>query len=325
MRRTATAARHDRAAAPRRDGRSPHERAPPRTLRLQTPTLSAWVSANAGSGKTHVLTQRVLQAAARRASIPRGSSASPSPRRRPPTWPQRRLQDAGGVDDARRRRRSPRRSSRSARTTAGAARARPRAQTVRARHRDAGRPENPDPPRLLRAAAAAVSRSRPMSPAGFRVIEEREADDLLREARARAPSCAPRPSRELAAAIERIAARRRRRRFRRSARRDAAEARRNRGLRRRRGLSRRGSRRASASSPTKARRRSRPRDAARAAAARSAGGSGRGSSAQGSRPTRSAPRCSSGAAASTATRRRALAIYLEALLHPGRAAAQRCC
>jgi ATP-dependent exoDNAse (exonuclease V) beta subunit len=48
--------------------------------RAADPRLSAWVSANAGAGKTKVLTDRVL-----RLLRPAGSSASPSPRRRRPT------------------------------------------------------------------------------------------------------------------------------------------------------------------------------------------------------------------------------------------------
>jgi hypothetical protein len=49
------------------------------------PALSAWVAANAGSGKTHVLAQRVIRCccAARRR---KRSSASPTPRPPPPTW-----------------------------------------------------------------------------------------------------------------------------------------------------------------------------------------------------------------------------------------------
>ena len=54
--------------------------------RAADPRASAWVSANAGAGKTKVLTDRVRAAAARPARRPDGSSASPSPRRRPPTW-----------------------------------------------------------------------------------------------------------------------------------------------------------------------------------------------------------------------------------------------
>ena len=49
------------------------------------PAISAFVSANAGSGKTHVLAQRVINLLLVAAIRPR-SSASPSPRPPPPTW-----------------------------------------------------------------------------------------------------------------------------------------------------------------------------------------------------------------------------------------------
>ena len=60
---------------------------PPDVRRLQVeaadPDVSAFVSANAGSGKTHVLAQRD-QFALLRGVDPAKSSASPSPRPPPP-------------------------------------------------------------------------------------------------------------------------------------------------------------------------------------------------------------------------------------------------
>ena len=54
--------------------------------RAADPRASAWVSANAGAGKTKVLTDRVVRLLlAGRAAGP-ASCASPSPRRPPPTW-----------------------------------------------------------------------------------------------------------------------------------------------------------------------------------------------------------------------------------------------
>ena len=62
---------------------------PDAVLRLQTtasdPAVSAWVAANAGSGKTHVLAQRVIRLLLAGVD-PARSSASPSPRPPPPTW-----------------------------------------------------------------------------------------------------------------------------------------------------------------------------------------------------------------------------------------------
>ena len=161
---------------------------PARRRRAQAQRLrsraSAWVSANAGSGKTHVLAQRVAAPAARR----RAARAHSVPD----------LHQGGGGQYGRaacsRRSRHGRSSttrscarpsSSSARRRPIAARPRLRAAAVRAHHRDAGRPEDPDHPRLLRAAAAPASRSRPMSPPAFAVADEREAALLLDRARAR--------------------------------------------------------------------------------------------------------------------------------------------
>ena len=78
---------------------------PPDVRRVQVeaadPDVSAFVSANAGSGKTHVLAQRVINLLLRGVD-PAKISASLSPRRPPPTWPTRVQQLAGwtALDDA---------------------------------------------------------------------------------------------------------------------------------------------------------------------------------------------------------------------------------
>ena len=54
--------------------------------RAANPRASAWVSANAGAGKTKVLTDRVVRLLLARLPCPAASCASPSPRPPPPTW-----------------------------------------------------------------------------------------------------------------------------------------------------------------------------------------------------------------------------------------------
>ena len=61
-------------------------RSSPSSTTPPIPARSAWVSANAGAGKTHVLAQRVIRLLLRRHQARRKSCASPSPRPRPPTW-----------------------------------------------------------------------------------------------------------------------------------------------------------------------------------------------------------------------------------------------
>ncbi len=53
--------------------------------RASNPEASAFVAANAGSGKTHVLVNRVIRLLLNGVP-PERFSASPLPRRRPPTW-----------------------------------------------------------------------------------------------------------------------------------------------------------------------------------------------------------------------------------------------
>ena len=165
---------------------------PSQTLRKQRqasdPDASVWVSANAGSGKTHVLAQRVVRLLLARRAARRKSSASPSPRRRRRTW--RRASSTrcrsghGSTTTA-----LARRSSRSARRTIRARQDSTARAAVRAHHRDAGRPEDPDHPRLLRKAAASVSRSRPMSPARLsKSLDERRRPTLSASSARRACS-----------------------------------------------------------------------------------------------------------------------------------------
>ncbi len=125
------------------------------------PTPSAWVSANAGSGKTHVLTQRVLRlllAGAKPAQIlgltfTKAAAANMAGR----IFEE--LAEWTSLDDE---------TLAEAIVETGAGRpgppdARLRPAIVRAHDRDAGRAQDPDAARLLRAAACSSSRSRPMS------------------------------------------------------------------------------------------------------------------------------------------------------------------
>ena len=126
-----------------------------RQTRASNPKTSAWVSANAGSGKTHVLTQRVLRLAARRDA----AGADPLPRLHQGGGRQHgrpRVQQARAMDEPQRRRpgESDRRERRG---RAGSARAHLRAAIVRAHHREPWRPQDSDAARLRRAAAAALS------------------------------------------------------------------------------------------------------------------------------------------------------------------------
>ena len=87
---------------------------------------------------------------------PRGFSASPSPRRRPRTCRRassRRWRSGRALDDDE----LARAIVETGAPAPDAAGARLRASAVRAHHRDAGRPEDPDDPRLLRASAASLS------------------------------------------------------------------------------------------------------------------------------------------------------------------------
>ena len=81
----------------------------------------------------------------------------------------------------------------------GAARLARARRLFAARPRDAGRAEDPDHPRLLRARCCTSSRSRPMSPAQFAVLDERERR-RARSSRARRRRSSPRPMRRRRAA-----------------------------------------------------------------------------------------------------------------------------
>ena len=119
------------------------------------PGGSAWVAANAGSGKTHVLAQRVIRLLlagidpARILCLTFTKAAAAN-------MANRVFDDLAQMDRARRRRRSTRRCRPQAQAR------RPRRSAQRARRLfalgagDAGRPQGADHPRLLHAAAAPV-------------------------------------------------------------------------------------------------------------------------------------------------------------------------
>ena len=119
------------------------------------PATSAWVSANAGSGKTHVLTQRVLRLLLAGVA-PSGILCLTFTKTAAANMAAKVFETLAawtGLDDA---------ALASAIVELGDARAGPgrarlRPPPVRARHRDAGRIEDPDHPRLLRAPAASLS------------------------------------------------------------------------------------------------------------------------------------------------------------------------
>ena len=126
-----------------------------RQRRASHPDTSAWVSANAGSGKTHVLAQRVLRlllsgvAPSRILCLTFTKAAAANMsirvfrRPRPLDTPRRR-------GTPRRHRRDRRARARSVRRRHGARRGPP---ALRPHGGDAGRPQDPDHPRFLRAAA----------------------------------------------------------------------------------------------------------------------------------------------------------------------------
>ena len=145
-------------------------------MRAADPTSSVWVAANAGSGKTLRAHRSACCGCCSRASRRTRSSASPTPRPRPPRCASRvaeRARRSGRVlDDADARAPS---SPSSATPPPDAAHAAPRAHPLRPCARDAGRAQDPDHPRLLRERAA------PLPARGRRAVRLRGA----RGARAR--------------------------------------------------------------------------------------------------------------------------------------------
>ena len=125
------------------------------STRRPIPAVRPGSSANAGSGKTHVLAQRVIRLLLA-GTDPRKYSASPSPRPRPPTWRTAcsiRSRGWTTLDDAA----LDRQSAAIGVKRVDAKRAGAGAPAVRAGAGDARRPQGADHPRLLHAAAAAVS------------------------------------------------------------------------------------------------------------------------------------------------------------------------
>ena len=125
-----------------------------RQRQASDPAASAWVSANAGSGKTHVLTQRVLRLLLAGAA-PSGLLCLTFTKTAAANMAARVFETLPSWTGARRRglERSDRRTRRA---EAGRAEARLRPPPVRARDRDPGRVEDPDDPRLLRTPAASL-------------------------------------------------------------------------------------------------------------------------------------------------------------------------
>ena len=131
--------------------------------RASDPTTSAWVSANAGSGKTHVLTQRVLRLLLDGTPRRRRSSASPYTKAAAANMAERvfgKLAQWTSLDD---------KALDAAIVDCGAARAgrarpRLRAAIIRPRHRDARAASRFQTLHAFcREAAAGCFRSRPMS------------------------------------------------------------------------------------------------------------------------------------------------------------------
>ena len=124
-------------------------------MRAADPASSVWVAANAGSGKTHVLTQRVLRLLLSGVApdsilcLTYTKAAAAVMRDRVATslgrWAVLDEADARG------------RADRPLRRAARCRRAPPRAHPLRPRARNAGRSQDPDHPRLLRERAAALS------------------------------------------------------------------------------------------------------------------------------------------------------------------------
>ena len=123
--------------------------------RASDPKLSAWVSAHAGSGKTHVLSQRVVRLLLAR--VPPSRILCLTYTKAAAANMAARIFDILAQMDAARRRRARQRGRKGLRTAARPRGARFRAPTFRAHGGDARRIEGPDDPRLLRKDFASLS------------------------------------------------------------------------------------------------------------------------------------------------------------------------
>ena len=147
--------------------------------RASDPTLSAFVSANAGSGKTHVLVARVVRLMLA-GTPPARILCLTFTRAAAAEMAERLFSTLAKWLEPRGRRADPG----AARLCGDVARQAPGRgpPAVRPRHRDAGRPQGPDHPRFLRAAAAALSGGGRRD-AGLCRARRAEAAELLTEAR----------------------------------------------------------------------------------------------------------------------------------------------
>ena len=126
-----------------------------RQARASDPRNSVWVSANAGSGKTHVLSQRVIRLLLQ-GTDPSKILCLTYTRAAAANMSNRVFSTPVRMDDARRRRSWPSASTSWKAGSPSARQAAPGAKTVRRGAGDAGRAEDPDHPRLLRIGAAPV-------------------------------------------------------------------------------------------------------------------------------------------------------------------------
>ena len=127
-----------------------------RQIAAADPERSVWVSANAGSGKTHVLAQRVISLLLR-GTAPEKILCLTYTKAAAANMANRVFDTLARVDRARRRRARRRRSRRAPASRRTPTQRAARAPAVRDGAGDAGRAEGADHPRLLHAAAAPVS------------------------------------------------------------------------------------------------------------------------------------------------------------------------